>query len=368
MNYKNDKRIVLTLDAGGTNFVFSAISGNEEIVEPMIYPSSGEDLEKCLSTIIRGFKEVKTKLKIKPVAISFAFPGPADYPAGIIGDLWNLPGFKGGIPLGPMLENIFNIPVFINNDGNLFVYGEAIVGFLPYINRLLEKGGSRKKFNNLFGVTLGTGFGGGFVSDGKLLVGDNSCGGEIWLLRHGFEKDKNVEESLSIRGLKNAFSVEAGIEPEKTPEPSEIYKIACEEIEGNKEAAIKAYASFGKILGDTLSSVVTLFDSLVVIGGGLSGASNTFLNNVVAEMNGVFYSDGKKIKKMEVIAFNLEDKKGINKFIKGEKKEINIPFSERKVLYDPLQRVGVGISRLGTSKAVSIGAYSFALGEIDRKI
>ena len=30
--YENDKRIVLTLDAGGTNFVFSAIRGNIQIV------------------------------------------------------------------------------------------------------------------------------------------------------------------------------------------------------------------------------------------------------------------------------------------------------------------------------------------------
>ena len=37
-----------------------------------------------------------------PVAISFAFPGPADYPAGIIGDLANLPAFRGGVALGPM--------------------------------------------------------------------------------------------------------------------------------------------------------------------------------------------------------------------------------------------------------------------------
>jgi len=32
MKYENDNRIVLTLDAGGTNFVFSAMQGNKEIV------------------------------------------------------------------------------------------------------------------------------------------------------------------------------------------------------------------------------------------------------------------------------------------------------------------------------------------------
>jgi len=70
---------------------------------------------------------------------------------------------------------------------------------------------------------------------------------------------------------------------------------------------------------------------------------------------------------MEVTAFNLEDKYERDKFIKGEKKEIEILFSGNKVSYDPLQRVGVGISRLGTSRSVSIGAYSFALSRIDRR-
>ena len=44
MRYKQDKRIVATLDAGGTNFVFSAIQGTEEVVEPM------EEVEMDLDT------------------------------------------------------------------------------------------------------------------------------------------------------------------------------------------------------------------------------------------------------------------------------------------------------------------------------
>ena len=50
--YQFDKRIVMTLDAGGTNFVFSAIQSNEEIVEPIVLPSNGDNLEKCLEASI----------------------------------------------------------------------------------------------------------------------------------------------------------------------------------------------------------------------------------------------------------------------------------------------------------------------------
>jgi glucokinase len=99
----NNNAIVMTLDAGGTNLVFGAMQNNEEIVAPIRLPAHGDDLKHCLSQMVTGFERVKSALNEAPVAISFAFPGPADYPNGIIGDLPNLPGFRGGVALGPML-------------------------------------------------------------------------------------------------------------------------------------------------------------------------------------------------------------------------------------------------------------------------
>lgn len=143
---------MLTLDAGGTSFRFSAMRGGLAVSNTIVLPSNGDDLQACLKSIVEGFRQVEAKCPAPPVAISFAFPGPADYPKGIIGDLNNLPAFRGGIALGPMLEEKFGIPVFINNDGDLFAYGEAIAGLLPHINDLLEKVGSPKRFKNLIGV------------------------------------------------------------------------------------------------------------------------------------------------------------------------------------------------------------------------
>lgn len=143
--YTNDNRIVMTLDAGGTNFVFSAIQGGKEIADPVVLPACADCLDKCLGNLVEGFKAIQAGLPETPVAISFAFPGPADYQAGIIGDLPNFPSFRGGVALGPFLEDIFGIPVFINNDGNLFAYGEALTGALPDINLRLREAGSMKQ-------------------------------------------------------------------------------------------------------------------------------------------------------------------------------------------------------------------------------
>ena len=78
----NDNRIVMTLDAGGTNLVFSAIRGGNEIVTPITLPSCACNLEQCLGQLATGFSRIREQLTEAPVAISFAFPGPADFRRG----------------------------------------------------------------------------------------------------------------------------------------------------------------------------------------------------------------------------------------------------------------------------------------------
>ena len=175
-NFQTDSRIVLTLDAGGTNMVFGAMQGGKFIVDPITLPSNANNLDLCLDTMVIGFSSIINKLKEKPVAISFAFPGPADYPNGIIGGyLPNFPSFRDGVALGPFLREKFGIPVYINNDGDLFAYGEALGGMLPETNARLQEAGSNKRYHNLIGYTFGTGFGIGTVINGELNRGDNSC-------------------------------------------------------------------------------------------------------------------------------------------------------------------------------------------------
>jgi len=127
--------IVLTLDAGGTNFVFAAVKDGEIVGETLTLPSSGDELDACLDQITGGLQELHNRNGRETAAISIGFPGPADYKLGIIGECNNLPAFRGdGVALGPMLEHHFDLPVFIRNDADLFAYGEALVGALPETN------------------------------------------------------------------------------------------------------------------------------------------------------------------------------------------------------------------------------------------
>lgn len=367
--YRNDKRTVITLDAGGTNFVFSAMRGCKFIVDPVTYPSGSHDLDLCLSTMVKGFEEVISKLDERPVAISFAFPGPADYRAGIIGGwLPNFPSFRNGVALGPFLESKFGIPVFINNDGDLYAYGEAISGYLPWVNAQLERAGSPKRYRNLVGLTLGTGFGGGIVRNGELFLGDNSAAAEVWLLSQRYSEKCNIEESISIRAVRRVYGELTDTPADRLPNPKDIYEIGIGQQPGDKAAALEAFRRMGRALGDALCNVLTVVDGIAVIGGGVAGAKSLFVPAMMEEIRGQFTgATGTEFPRLAQRAFYLEDEAQMAGFLQGEVKQIQVPHTNERVTYDSMPRVGIGFSRIGTSKAISIGAYAFALHALDRK-
>lgn len=366
MSQIQDERIVLTLDAGGTNFVFSAMQGEHEAAEPVRLAAHANDLDKSLGSMVSGFSQVIEQLKTAPAAISFAFPGPADYPNGIIENMGNLPAYAG-VALKAFLEEKFEMPVYINNDGDLFVYGEAIAGFLPKVNKMLKDAGSPKQFNKLFGITLGTGFGGGLVADGQLYVGDNSAAGEIWITRNKRHPKCFAEEGVSIRAVRGSYARIAGIDPADAPEPKEIYEIGTGKLDGHQDAALQAFAEMGEVIGDALANAMTLLDGLVVIGGGLSAAYPLFIDAILAEMNGTIESyGGDKLPRIVQQCFDLENPEHQKQFIAGQVKEILVPGTQKTIRYDAMKRLGIGRAVLDTSRAVSVGAYAYALSQLDQ--
>ena len=365
MNLHGDPRTVLTLDAGGTHFVFGAMREGQSILPPLVRASEGHDLAACLRVIETGFREVWDRCG-GAAALSFAFPGPADYPNGVIGDLANLPGFRGGVPLGPLLEDRFGVPVFINNDGDLFTYGEALGGLLPEVNAALAAAGSPKRYRHLFGATLGTGFGGGLVVDGRLFLGDNAAGAEIWTTRNKLHPAAFAEEGVAIRAVRRVYAEGAGLDPEAVPEPKAIFEIAEGRVPGHAAAAREAFRRLGEVAGNALAEAVTLVDALVVVGGGLCGAAKLFLPSLVAEMNAPLQTlGGQAIPRTEVRVFNLEDAADRAAFLRGDLRHLPVPGTGRTVPYDALKRTAVGLSRLGTSEATALGAYAYALFRLD---
>lgn len=361
--YDNDPRTVLTLDAGGTNFVFSAIRQGREVVAPVRLPADTLNLNNCLNLIVSGFTQVKAQLQEPPVAISFAFPGPADYENGVIGDLPNFPSFRGGVALGPFLQEQFGIPVFINNDGALFAYGEALAGALPAINKELEQAGSLRRYKNLIAITLGTGFGCGLFINGRLLTGDNGGGGSIWCSANKNDNGLIAEASVSIRALQISYAREAKSETVISPET--MFAIAEGKAAGCRDAAVTAFEALGKAAGFAIAELLNAVDGLVVIGGGISGAHKYILPAMINEMNtGRLTLNGDMVPRLPARVYNMEDAQQKRQFLANEIKEVPLPGSEKTVGYRYIKKTGVAISKNGASRSIAMGAWLFALNKL----
>ena len=363
--YRYDNRVVITLDAGGTNLVFGAMQANKFIVEPITMPSNADDLDKCLATMVEGFQAVIDKLEAKPVAISFAFPGPADYPNGIIGGyLPNFPSFREGVALGPFLEYKFGIPVFINTDGDLVAYGEALGGALPEVHAKLEALGCPKRYKNLVGYTFGTGFGIGVVVNNQLNRGDNSCI-ETFCLKHKKMPDIIVEDGVAVRAIKRVYGEVSG-DVKHAFEPKDICEIADGKRPGDVEAAKQAFAELGEIAGDAMATAVTLVDGLIVIGGGITAARKYIMPSLLKELRGKMHTiTGEELNRVQMKVYDLDNEEEFKEFAKGDQRALKVYGTDRYVAYDPQKRIGVMISKLGASNAISVGAYAFALSQLD---
>lgn len=365
-DFRKDPRVVLTLDAGGTNMVFSAMKGGDFIVEPITLPSNAQDLDLCLGTMVQGFSTVINSLSVKPSAISFAFPGPADYPNGIIGGyLPNFPSFREGVALGPFLSDKFGVPVFINNDGDLYAYGEALGGALPEINGRLAEAGSSKRYRNLIGYTFGTGLGIGFVQDGQLNRGDNSCV-ETFCLPNFKMPGYILEDSASIRAVTRVYGEFSG-NPEHGLTPKEIGEICSGKREGDRNAALKAFDMLGEAAGDGMAISASLFDGIICIGGGLMNSDKYIMPGILRSMRSTVKTlSGDSIGKIQSHVYNLDDPEEFAAFAKGDERKIKVYGSEREVIYDPHKRIGVMRSKIGAGKAISLGAYTFAIAQLDK--
>ncbi len=364
--YQYDNRTVITLDAGGTNFVFGAVQANKFIINPITLPAYTDNLDLCLSQLVKGFEMVIKELKETPAAISFAFPGPADYANGIIGGyLPNFPSFRDGVALGPFLQHKFGIPVYINNDGDLFAYGEALAGKLKEINNKIAALGSTKVYKSLIGYTFGTGFGMGHVYDKVLHLGNNSCV-ETFCLRHKHDPNMIVEEGVAVRAVKRVYSEISGIVDEKL-EPKDIYDIAEGKKEGNQEAAIKAFECMGEIAGDAMATAASILDGIIVVGGGITAAKKYIMPALLKEMRSTIKTlSGEDVRRVQPIVYDLDNEEEFQKFAKGNAQPLNVYGTDTYVDYDDEKRIGVATSSIGASRAISLGAYNYALSQLDK--
>lgn len=353
--------LIHTLDAGGTNLEFRSVEDGKVAGEAVRLEAASESADAFMQKLESGFRELMRQ-NGQATALSVAFPGPADYEAGVIFKLQNLPFIKHGFALKHRLEQLFSLPVYIQNDGNLFTLGESEFGYLPWINRKLEEAGIELSYSGLCGVTLGTGFGAGLVLNGRLLSGNNTSAAEAWLFRNKRHTGSNVEDTVSKKALQRMYAEQIFMDPAEAPEPLDIYRIARGEKEGVREAAVECWYRYGEVLGDALANMITLTDVPVVVGGGLSGAWPLFRNAMMDELNGFFNPiSGDKFRRLIPEVFDTEQPYDLSRFLDSENLFAKTDGADGKgIPYQASKRIPIGLSKLGTGKAIALGAYSYA--------
>ena len=76
---------------------------------------------------------------------------------------------------------------------------------------------------------------------------------------------------------------------------------------------------------------------------------------------------GDEVGLMQMHVFDLENADEFKLFAKGEVKKVKVYGEDFYVDYDCMKRTGIALSKQGANKAVSVGAYAFALSEIDKQ-
>jgi glucokinase len=357
--------LILSLDAGGSNFVFSALKSGVPVLPSIHKTVDVEQLPACIDDIVSGFEEIRQCCSEKAQAISFAFPGPANYAEGIIGHLENLPAFDTFVPLGPLLEQHFHLPVFINNDGDLFAYGEARAGLLPAINVELMANGETRRYRNLVGLTLGTGLGCGVCLGEQLLRGDNDAAAEIWSIADPMGSGQPVEETLSVRGLKNMYAQEAGVSLADVPEPAELFRLLSEGTPNLRTAVMHTFQRYYDVLTEVIRSCIALFDGLVVLGGGIAGSAGGFLPSMVSALNAeTELRNGKTLHRLESTVYNLSDPLDRERFLRPNRGELRVAGSEVPISFTPEKRSGIALVDGDTSVSIMKGAYFYAADQL----
>ena len=104
----------------------------------------------------------------------------------------------------------------------------------------------------------------------------------------------------------------------------------------------------------------------IVIGGGITAARKYIMPSLLKELRGKMHTiTGEELNRVQMKVYDLDNEEEFKEFAKGDQRALKVYGTDRYVAYDPQKRIGVMISKLGASNAISVGAYAFALSQLD---
>ncbi len=214
------------------------------------------------------------------IGIGIGAPGLIVAESGIVHFSPNFPGWRD-IPLVDYVNEALknrgwqetDLPLYIDNDVNVMVLGEL-------------HHGAGVGFDNIVGLTIGTGVGGGVVINRKVYNGSWNTAGE---LGHTVVKPNGRKCGCGNRGCLEAYAgarhiiertqmqIVSGRKTSMNPEALTPKTIAFAASEGD-ELALEIFSETGRLIGIALTSIAHILNpQIAVIGGGISAAGEELL-------------------------------------------------------------------------------------------
>ncbi len=274
----------LGIDLGGTNIAAGVVDENYNIIGrgnmKTNTPRPSEEILEDMAAAARA-AVADAGLKMQDIAsCGIGAPGSVDRDEGIIYDSNNL-GFKR-LPIAKIMQDKLQLNCIVHNDANAAALGEML-------------NGAGKGAKNFVAITLGTGVGGGVITNNFMLTGVNSAGGE---LGHIVIVNDGNECSCGRKGCWEAYaSVTAliGQTKRKMQEcPNSImWEIASKDggnvngrtaflaMRAGDEAAKEVVDRYLEYVACGVTNIVNIFQPEVLcIGGGISKEGETLLKPV----------------------------------------------------------------------------------------
>ncbi len=162
-------RTFVGIDVGGTNVKIGLFDTDLKLICKTSVTTDADMgpkvvIDKMAKTVEELVAQAGLTLK-DIIAVGIGTPGPAKYSEGIIIKSTNMPKFKN-VPICRMLNEKLGVPIVFDNDANVACWGEYAVG-------------AGKGVKDIVFFTLGTGIGGGIVSNGELVHGCDENGAEL---------------------------------------------------------------------------------------------------------------------------------------------------------------------------------------------
>lgn len=270
-------KYAIGVDIGGTNIKLGIISSLGKIIKKTMVDTMGEKgPDVVVSQLKKGISELIQKNNLngrgKITGIGIGCAGTVNQEKGIVENPPNLAGWDR-VPLGSIIRKEFGFNVFIDNDANAAALGEMHFG-------------AGKKFNSFIMVTLGTGVGGGIISNRKIYRGDFGAAGEIGHSVIDFNGPKcNCGSFGCIEAYVGNHYLVKRIQGEmKSKTDTKIWDLINYDIEKLNPRVIDEAAQMGdeyaksiivqtgEYLGCALASIANILDiSTFILGGGVAG-------------------------------------------------------------------------------------------------